>query len=184
MSRAGLGGIETNANGSNLYVWNLFNRTLYQYTLDPANIATAPSLLATMTVDSIMASAGTSCINSVARPWGVKSHNNSLYVSVTCDASSSTDATQNANLTGAVYTTDLTTGGPISGAWSAAISPFFYGLPTCGPGGYATSTYGRWRSTNNGDQPQPLLGDQKSPRTANGRRRHGSQGVHSGLFCV
>jgi uncharacterized repeat protein (TIGR01451 family) len=161
VSRSGLGGLDTNAAGTALYVWNLFDRTLYQYALDPNNLPDTPTLQATKTITDIQGDTGTSCTDGFARPWAVKSHNDQLYVGVICDASSSTDATQNANLTGAVYTIDLSSGATVAGSWSTAMAPFSMAYPHANSigGGYDDSRYGRWRSTNTSDQPQPLITD-------------------------
>ncbi|MCB0183876.1 MAG: hypothetical protein KDE31_06410, partial [Caldilineaceae bacterium] len=159
VSRSGLGGIDTNRTGTALYVWNLYDRTLYQYGLDPNNIATTPTLQATKTVTEMLSNAGTGCTAGLARPSAVKSYNDKLYVGVVCDASSSNDANQATDLTGAVYVTDLTNGGSINGAWSTALAPTSMAYPHARAGAYADSRFGRWRSTNQADQPQPLIAD-------------------------
>ena len=159
VSRAGLGGIDTNTAGTGLYVWNLFDRTLYHYQLDPNDVLAAPTLQATKTITDILSDAGTSCTDGLARPFAVKSHGDHLYAGVVCDASASTDATQAANLTGAVYTIDMSGGGTVAGSWSTAVEPFSMAYPHGDSGSYDNSSFGRWRAINQGIEPQPIISD-------------------------
>ena len=89
IGKRGFGDIDISADGSTLYVVNLFDRELYTVntTGTPTHtvVAGAPWISNAFCNDN--AGGGES---GVARPWAVKYHNSNIYVGVVCDASTST----------------------------------------------------------------------------------------------
>ena len=112
--KRGLGDIDTTPDGGTLYAVNLFDRQIYTIDVattsgsgDAAVIASAPWL-----DNSICSGTG------VARPWGLNYHRGSIYVGVTCDASTSVSCGPTgacSDLTGHIYAHDGST-------WSAVLA--------------------------------------------------------------
>lgn len=102
VGKIGLGDLDIDADGRYLYVINLFDRKLYQITIDAdQNPATAPSEGDIRSYEF----PATGCPGGVARPFGlgINPVTGNVFASITCDGSDNTDPTNATALRASIY---------------------------------------------------------------------------------
>jgi hypothetical protein len=157
VGKVGLGDIELSADEKTLYIVNLYDKKLYAIDI------------ATKTLVASYAIPNPGCSNGQARPWAVGENAGKIYVSVTCDGSSSgnpaslTDNSGVGNLSATVYRLD--------GSSFTQVLSFPLDYPRDPPFQYGAncSDVNRWKpwinvvpatcSDNNIGYPTPLLSD-------------------------
>jgi hypothetical protein len=81
VGKVGIGDIDLSEDGKNMFITNLFDRTIYVLKINnPATTPAAGSLTAIASCPWLTET----CNKGVSRPWGLKIHRNNLYVGVVC----------------------------------------------------------------------------------------------------